>query len=78
MHAFDFLIYEKVKVWFQNRRMKWRHSRQESKGDKSRSTEPENKEENDDQDMPENHCGSSCESDSCTSDDENEIDIEAE
>ncbi|XP_031626443.1 homeobox protein H2.0-like [Contarinia nasturtii] len=64
-----------VKVWFQNRRMKWRHSRQETKSDKNRAPKTENNEENDDQDMA---CGSSAESDSCTSDDDNEIDIEAE
>ncbi|XP_055326540.1 homeobox protein H2.0 [Sitodiplosis mosellana] len=64
-----------VKVWFQNRRMKWRHSRQETKVDKNRAGKTENKEDGIDQDIP---CGSSAESDSCSSDDGNEIDIEAE
>lgn len=62
-------------MWFQNRRMKWRHSRQETKSDKNRASKTENNEDNDDQDMA---CGSSAESDSCTTDDDNEIDIEAE
>lgn len=55
--------------------MKWRHSRQETKADKSRGGKIENKDKDDEQDIA---CGSSAESDSCSSDDENEIDIEAE
>lgn len=55
--------------------MKWRHSRQETKMDKNCAGKTEDKNDDEDQDIP---CGSSAESDSCTSDDENEIDIEAE
>lgn len=53
--------------------MKWRHSKHEAKQDKNRTTKIEIKEEDDDMD-----CGSSIESDSCGSSDDNEIDIEAE
>lgn len=63
-----------MKVWFQNRRMKWRHSKLETKVDKNRAHNIEAKEcaENPDP------CDSSLNSDSCSSDDETEIDIEAE
>lgn len=61
-----------MKVWFQNRRMKWRHSKQESKLDKNKTVKTENKND----ENPDN-CDSSIESDSCSSDDEHEIDIEA-
>lgn len=65
-----------MKVWFQNRRMKWRHSKQESKTDKNRSAKTDSKD--DDEEDPNIPGASSAESDSFSSDDENEIDIEAE
>lgn len=69
-----FLIPIKVKVWFQNRRMKWRHSKLETKSDKKRTHNIGTKECTGNTDP----CDSSLNSDSCSSDDETEIDIEAE
>lgn len=63
-----------MKVWFQNRRMKWRHSKLETKLDKSKTSKTEIKDEDETPDQ----CDSSLDSESCSSDDENEIDIEAE
>lgn len=63
-----------MKVWFQNRRMKWRHSKLETKTDKNRTQNIDAKECTETPDP----CDSSLNSDSCTSDDETEIDIEAE
>lgn len=63
-----------MKVWFQNRRMKWRHTKFEAKSDKNRAQNAEAKESNGNLDP----CDSSINSDSCSSDDETEIDIEAE
>lgn len=69
----------KVKVWFQNRRMKWRHSKQESKTDKNRTVKTEIKNDDDEEEEDANiPVASSAESDSFSSEDENEIDIEAE
>lgn len=74
LNVYFFVVLLKVKVWFQNRRMKWRHSKLESKSEKNRITKAENK---DDDEHPD-HCESSLESDTSSSDGENEIDIEAE
>lgn len=63
-----------MKVWFQNRRMKWRHSKLEAKTEKNRTLKIETKECNENPEP----CDSSLNSDSCSSDNETEIDIEAE
>lgn len=74
MNYFSFLIIQ-VKVWFQNRRMKWRHAKLETKTDKNRTQKIEARECNENPDP----CDSSVNSDdSGSSDDETEIDIEAE
>lgn len=54
--------------------MKWRHSKLEAKTDKNRTLKIETKECNENPEP----CDSSLNSDSCSSDDETEIDIEAE
>lgn len=53
--------------------MKWRHSKQESKLDKNKTLKTEKK----DEENPGN-CDSSIESDSCSSSDEHEIEIDIE
>lgn len=54
--------------------MKWRHSKLETKADKNRTQKSEHAECNENPEQ----CDSSLNSESCSSDDETEIDIEAE
>lgn len=66
-----------VKVWFQNRRMKWRHSR-ETKIEKHRNAKLCTKQSTDNAALIDNE--SSLDSNSCSSSDEktSEIDVVAE
>lgn len=67
-----------VKVWFQNRRMKWRHSR-DTKSDKTRSAKVRSTDSTNDN-VDRMHSESSTDDEiSCSSDEANsEIDVVAE